>query len=127
MKIRELLWLPEIEIYRYFKNSDPSRLLGLFNLEGPEIYVDPVKDILRGRKIIKKSGIAIIYTEELNLQVQPSSVKLIGPGRTITVVFMKGKLDGLIIKDSKDNKTICRGNLLIKTTDTRYYYPRDES
>ena len=123
MKVRKLVQLSNSEIYRYFKDSSPERLYDLFNLEAPEMYIDQGIDIDSQRKILKKSGYAIICTESFDLEIRPSKIGLICPGRSVTAVYKNGEFRGLIVKD----KTIIDNNgLRLEITDS-IFYTEDES
>ena len=126
MKIRKLVQLSNSEIYRYFKDSSPEQLYNLFNLEAPEMYIDQGIDIDSQRKILKKSGYAIICTESFDLEIRPSKIGLICPGRSVTAVYKNGEFRGLIIKDIRDKTVIDNNGLRLEITDS-VFYTEDES
>ena len=94
MKIREILKLKAAEIYDYFRNIDLDDHTIFHYIQGP-VYVNPASKI--NSRIVKKSGIAIIYTKRvinLDINIERTLIDriiLIGPGRELSVVFWRGK------------------------------------
>ena len=64
MKARELLRMTEAELCEYFKSNKNQKHLYLYNIECPEIYINPPSEnYARNKaKVIKKTGLVIIFT-----------------------------------------------------------------
>lgn len=65
MKARELLRMTEAELCEYFKsNKNQKHHLYLYNIECPEIYINPPSEnyAKNKAKVIKKTGLVIIFT-----------------------------------------------------------------
>lgn len=64
MKARELLRMSRDELIEYFKSNKNQKHLYLYNIECPEIHLDPPSDnyAINRSKVIKKTGLVIIFT-----------------------------------------------------------------
>lgn len=64
MKARELLRMTEAELCEYFRSNKNQKHLYLYNIECPEIHLDPPSEnYARNRaKVVKKTGLVIIFT-----------------------------------------------------------------